>query len=785
MKKLISQLGLLLLILVCSAKIMAADLPSTNDNKFTVSGYIKDKNSGETLIGANVYVKELKTGAAANLYGFYSLSMPQGTYTLIYSYIGYEQVVKEISLTENKTINIELTSTQNTFKEVEIVGKKENDNITNTEMSVFKLDNKVISKIPVLLGESDLVKAIQLLPGVQSSCEGSSGFNVRGGSADQNLILLDEATVYNASHLMGFFSVFNSDAIKDVKLYKGDIPPSFGGRLSSLLDVRMKDGNNKKYNASGGIGLIASRLTLEGPIVKDKSSFMLSGRRTYFDLFLPLFKKKDSLMSESRLYFYDLNLKVNYDINKNNRVFISSYFGRDMFRFSDQFNFTWGNNTETIRWNHLFGTKLFSNLTLLYSDYTYELGTSSGTPRFKWNSNMKDVSMKYDFNYYLNTNNTLKYGATGTIHYFNPGVFSIKESKVEYKLPKTDALEYAFYLSNEQKIGALLTIDYGLRYSIFQNMGKATINNYDNNHVYIDSTVYAKGDIFKTFGGFEPRLSGSYILNEVSSIKGAYNKTRQYVQLASNSTGGSPLDVWFPSSPNVKPQISDQFNLGYFRNFKKNAYETSIEAYYKKMKNQVDFKDFSNLLLNDKMDGDLRFGSAWSYGTEIMIKKNTGKLTGWVSYTLSRAEKKINGINDNKKYLANYDHTHNVSIVLTYAIGKRVDVSANWVYITGAPTTLPTGRFYYGNTIIPVYSDKNSARMPDYHRLDLSITLRGKEKPGQKFYGEWNLSVFNVYNRKNAYSVFFEQDKNNSQQMQAYKMSMFPIVPSVTYNFHF
>jgi hypothetical protein len=398
---------------------------------------------------------------------------------------------------------------------------------------------------------------------------------------------------------------------------------------------------------------------------------------------------------------------------------------------------------------------------------------------------MKDVGLKYDFNYYLNTNNTLKYGATGTIHYFNPGVFSIKESNDKYKLPKTNALEYAFYLSNEQKIGALLTLDYGLRYSIFQNMGKATLNRYDNNYNYIDSVVYAKGKIFKTYSGFEPRLSGSYLLSEVSSIKGAYSRTRQYVQLASNSTGGSPLDVWFPSSPNVKPQISDQFNIGYFRNFKKNMYETSIEAYYKKMKNQVDFKDYANLLLNDKMDGDLRFGNAWSYGTEIMIKKNTGKLTGWVSYTLSRAEKKINGINDNKKYLANYDHTHNVSIVLTYELSKRVNISANWVYITGAPTTLPTGRFYYGNTIIPVYSDKNAARMPDYHRLDLSVTIKGKEKPGQKFFGEWNFSVYNAYNRKNAYSIFFEQDANNSQKMQAYKMSMFPIVPSVTYNFHF
>jgi len=753
--------------------------------KHTISGYIKDKNTGETLIGANVYVKELKTGAAANLYGFYSLSIPKGDYTLVYSYIGYEQQEIKISLTENKTLNIDMSPTASTMKEVVIVGKKENENITNTEMSVFKLDNKTISKIPVLMGESDLIKSIQLLPGVQSACEGSSGYNVRGGSADQNLILLDEATVYNASHLMGFFSVFNSDAIKDVKLYKGDIPPAFGGRLSSLLDVRMKDGNNKKFQANGGIGIIASRLTVEGPIVKEKSSFMISGRRTYFDLFLPLFEKKDSLMSKSRLYFYDLNLKINYDINKNNRVYVSGYFGRDMFRFSDEFNFQWGNNTETVRWNHLFGSKMFSNLTLLYSEYTYELGTSSGTPRFKWTSNLKDLGLKYDFNYYLNTSNTIKFGTAGTVHYFNPGVFSIKESNLEYKLPKTNALEYAFYINNEQKLGALVTVDYGMRYSIFQNMGKATLNRYDNNYNYRDSVVYGRGEIYNTYSGLEPRLSTTFLINEYSAIKCAYSRTMQYVQLATNSTGGSPLDVWFPASPNVKPQISDQFNAGYFRNLNKNAFEASIEAYYKKMKNQVDFKDFANLLLNDKMDGELRFGDAWSYGTEMMIKKNTGNITGWLSYTLSRAEKKINGINDNKKYLANYDHTHNVSIVLSYAVTKRIDFSANWVYVTGSPTTLPTGRFYYGNAVIPVYSDKNAARMPDYHRLDVGVTFKGKEKPGKRFYNELNLSVYNVYNRKNPYSIFFQADENNPQQMQGYKMSMFPIVPSITYNFRY
>ena len=754
-------------------------------SKKTISGYIKDSESGETLIGANVFVTELKAGTTTNVYGYYALSVPEGTYNLQISYLGYQPSNREVQLKQNVTLNVDLTEVSNSLNEVVVAAKKENENITKAEMSVVKLDNKTISKIPVLLGESDLIKAIQLLPGVQSACEGSSGYNVRGGSADQNLILIDEATVYNASHLMGFFSVFNSDAIKDVKLYKGDIPSAYGGRLSSLLDVRMKDGNDKEYKASGGIGLIASRLMVEGPIVKNKSSFMLSGRRTYFDLFLPFFKNTDSAASQSKLYFYDLNFKINYDINPNNRIFISSYFGRDLFRFADEFNFFWGNNTQTIRWNHLFSSKLFSNLTLLYSDYAYQLGSSSGTPKFIWKSNMKDVSIKYDFNYYLNTNNTLKYGASGTFHYFNPGVFEVKEINTDYKLPKTNALEYGLYLSNEQKIGALLTFNYGLRYSIFQNMGSATLNRYDENFLYVDSVVYKQGEIYNTYSGFEPRFSSSYVINEASSIKAAYNRTRQYVQLASNSTGGSPLDVWFPASPNIKPQISDQFNVGYFRNLKNNKIETSVELYYKYMKNQVDFKDFANLMLNNKMDGDLRFGNAWSYGAEFFVKKNTGKLTGWVSYTLSKTEKQITGINNGQKYRANYDRTHNISVVMTYSLSKRIDISANWVYITGTPTTLPTGRFYYGNTIIPVYSDRNAARLPDYHRMDVSLTLKPKEKENRKFYGEWNFSVFNLYNRKNAYSIFFTQDETDPLAMQAYKMSMFPIVPSITYNFHF
>ncbi|NTW32868.1 MAG: TonB-dependent receptor [Bacteroidetes bacterium] len=752
--------------------------------KYTISGSIIDKANGERLIGASIRVKELNTGTVTNLYGYYSLTLPIGNYTLVYSYIGYNKIEKTINLQSNESIEIELERNDKNMKELVIVDKKSDENVTKSEMSSVELDMEIIKSLPALMGETDLIKVIQLMPGVQTAGEASSGFNVRGGSADQNLVLLDEATVYNASHLMGFFSVFNSDAIKDVKLYKGDIPAAYGGRLSSLLDIRMKDGNNRKIQGSGGIGTISSRLTIEGPIVKEKGSFIISARRTYADLFLKL--SNDTNISQNKLYFYDLNMKLNYQLNKRNRIYFSSYLGQDNFSFGEMFKFSWGNNTETFRWNHIFNDKLFSNFTAIYSNYNYLLGSNQSQFKFDWNSYLRDIGAKADFNYYLNTKNTIIFGISSIYHKFYPGKFDMGTTNhLELKLPVSNALENVIYLGNEQNFGGPLTLKYGVRYSVFQNIGAGTIYHFDDNFNFTDSTNYKSGNIFNTYSGFEPRINANYILSETSSLKASYSRTRQYVQLASNSTTGSPIDIWFPASPNVKPQISDQVALGYFRNFLKNKFETSAEIYYKKMLNQIDFKDFAQLLLNPKLEGELRFGEASSYGLELLCRKNGGKINGWISYTLSKSNRKFKDINNGNSYPANYDKTHNVSVVVNYKISKRVEVSMCWVYITGAPITLPTGRFEYGGTIMPVYSDRNAARMPDYHRLDLSLTLKNKNEGAKKFYGEWIFSVYNAYNRKNAYAIYFEADKNDPSVMKSYKISMFPIIPAISYSFHF
>ena len=773
------------LIILLPQKLVIADGDETK-TKYTISGYIYDKETGENLIGATIFVKELKTGTSSNVYGFYSISLEPETYTLIFSYIGYESHEKIFNLNSNITYNVNLAVKKQELEEVVVTGEAMNENITKAEMSTIKMDVKTIRQIPALMGEVDIIKAILLLPGVQTIAEGGSGFSVRGGSMDQNLIQLDEATVYNASHLMGFFSVFNNDAIKDVKLYKGDIPASSGGRLSSLLDVRMKDGNSRKISGTGGIGTIASRLTFEGPIVKDKASFIISGRRTYADIFLKLFGNSD--VRDNRLYFYDLNAKVNYVINENNRVFISAYYGKDIFKNPD-FKMGWGNQTFTARWNHLFSKKLFSNFTFVYSKFDYELGVPEGQANsFSWISNLKDYGGKVDFNYYLNTNNTIRFGTSVIYHNFIPGTAKGLGSEAfltEYKVQNNNALETGIYVSNEQKIGSRLTLKYGLRFSYFENVGKATIYNFDGNYDVIDSTVYGKGVFFSPYYGLEPRVGATYVLNEVSSVKASYARTKQYIHLARNSTAGTPLDIWFPSSPNVKPQIADQVALGYFRNFKKNKIEASVEAYYKYINNAIDFKDHAELLLNQQFEGELRFGTAWSYGLEFMVNYQMKKVSGWVSYTLSKTERKISGINDGNKYPATYDKPNDVSIVFNYDVSKRVTIGATWVYSTGSAVTFPTGRFEYGNIIIPIFSERNSYRMPDYHRLDLSVTLRSKEKPQRKWYHEWNFSVYNAYGRKNPWVINFKQEPDNPDITYAEMIYLFGIVPAITFNFKF
>jgi len=766
--------------------ISKADSNENDKAKVTLSGYVHDISNGELLIGVTVYCTELKTGAVTNIYGFYSLSLIPGKYTIRYSYVGYNTEEKEIRIDKNLTMDINLSQVESVLGEVVITGKRTDENVRAPEMSMVKMDIKTIRKVPALLGEIDIVKVLQLMPGVQSTSEGSTGFSVRGGNSDQNLILLDEATIHNASHLLGFFSVFNNDAVKDVTLYKGDIPAAYGGRLSSLLDVRMKDGNTKKFGGTGSIGTVSSKLTLEGPVIKDRTTFLVSARRTYADLFLPFAKDED--VRNNKLYFYDFNLKMMHVIDENNRLYLSGYAGNDTFK--NQFAaMGFGNQTGSLRWNHLFSKKLFFNLSLIYSNYNYELGTPEGdATSFKWTSKMRDYSARFDFTHYISDKHTLRYGGTTMYHEFYPGTangLGSESAITEFKLPSEYALEHSIYVSDEYKVAQKLTLKYGLRYALFQNIGPGTYYNYDSDYNPIDSAVYSKGDLFNSYSSFEPRLAFTYLVNNVSSIKGSYSHAAQFLALAQNSTAGTPLDIWFPATPNVEPQLCDQFAIGYFRNFEKNMYEASVEVYYKDYRNVIDFRDHAVLLLNPYLEGELRIGKGYSYGIETMLRKNEGLLTGWISYTYSRSFRIIPEINYGNRYNAPYDKPHSLNLVFNYDFTKRISASATWVYATGLPVTFPTGRAVVGNAIIPVYSNRNAYRMPDYHRLDLSVSLKGKEKPGKKWHGEWNLSVYNAYNRHNSWAINFTQDAIDPNITYAEKTYLFAIIPALTYNFKF
>ncbi|MGM0375947.1 MAG: TonB-dependent receptor [Bacteroidota bacterium] len=767
----------LLLLLIC------CPLWSSAQKEVTISGYVKDKESGETLIGATIFSNEHNAGTVTNSYGFYSLTIPAGECTLEFSYMGYERHRETIEARSGKTLNIELAPESIELGAVDVKARADDHNIKSTQMSMVQMDAKTLKKLPVIFGESDLMKSVQMMPGIQTPVEGSSGFSVRGGAMDQNLILLDEATVYNPSHLMGFFSVFNSDAIKDVSLYKGDIPASSGGRLSSLLDIQMKDGSKKEFGAEGGLGLISSRLTLEGPIEKDKGSFIISGRRTYADMFLKL--SSDSAINNNKLFFYDLNTKLNYKINDNNRVFLSGYFGNDAYGYDDQMGMNWGNATFTARWNHLFTDRLFSNLTLLYSKYNYQVEMKDGSPEFDWTSNLENLSAKYDFSFHPSPVTTFKFGGEAIRHFIQPGRFKVSGRESDFKVSNNKAMEYGAYLLAEQKIGEKLKINAGLRFSAFQNIGKATVYRIDEDYQVSDTVNYKNNKAFNTYMNWEPRFSARYLINNKNSLKTSYSRTNQYIQLASNSTAGTPLDVWFPASEYVKPQVCDQISAGWFRNFENNKYEASLEVFHKWMDNQIDFHPNANLMLNNQLEKEIRFGKGHSYGTELLLRKNEGDMTGWIGYTWSKARRNFPDINEGKEYPAHYDIPHNLNIVLNYQISKRVGVSSNWTYRTGAPITYPTMRFRHANSSLPIYGEKNSSRLPDYHRLDLSVTIKGKDKPDKKWKGEWHIGAYNAYNRANAYSVQFEDDPETPNKINAYKTVMFKIVPSVTYNFKF
>lgn len=757
----------------------------TAQETYTLSGSITDAKNGEELPGASVWIKELETGGTTNAYGFYSITVPQGSYTLSISYVGYTTQEQRIDFTDNRELHIELIPESTSLEEVIISSKPKDLNVTSTQMSANTLNMQEIAKVPVLFGEKDVLKTIQLLPGIKAN-EVGSGFFVRGGSAGQNLILLDEAPVYNASHMLGLFSVFNSDAIKDLTLYKGHIPANYGGRASSVMDVQMNNGNNKGFSASGGIGTIASRLTIEAPIVKDKGSFMLSGRRTYLDLFLKLSNDEDT--RNTSLYFYDFNAKANYKIGANDRIYLSGYFGRDQFGFSDEFGFDWGNTTATLRWNHLFNDKLFSNTTVLYSDYNYrvEIGGDEGQNNgFSIESAIEDFSLKQDYKYYWNNSNTVQFGWNATRHHFVPGeIRSEANANVnDLLLQKKYAWEAGVYLSDEQEITDNLRANFGLRYSWFAQTGPGAIFTYDAEGDIASTTTYDSGEFVKTYGGFEPRVGLTYLLSEGSSIKASYNRNRQYLHLISNSTSGTPIDLWIPSSNNVKPQLSDQYALGYYRNFKNNTFETSVEVYYKDMQNQIDYRTGAELIFNENVESQLLFGKGWSYGAEFYFKKNLGRFTGWLSYTWSKTERKFDGIDTGNPYPASWDRTHDLSLVGMYQLSPKWSLSATFAYRTGNAVTFPVGKYEVDDEVVNLYDTRNANRFPAYHRLDLGATRSIKKT--KKWEMSTTFSLYNAYGRKNAYQINFKEAENDPNRTEAVKLSLFSFFPAVSWNFKF
>ncbi len=779
--------------------------------EFTINGYVKNAANGEVLIGATVLIKEAKVGNTTNEYGFYSITLPPDRYTIEYRFIGFVMITKAITLDSNQRIDIELSEEEIELREAVVNAEPEDLNVTSTEMSIAKLDIKTITKIPAFLGEVDVIKSIQLLPGVSTVGEGASGFNVRGGSVGQNLVLLDEAPVYNSSHMLGFFSVFNPDAVKDVKLYKGGIPAKLGGRLASVLDIRMKEGNNKKYEVNGGIGSIFSRLAVEGPIKKDKASFIAAGRRSYIDILARPFT--NIFDNGAGLFFYDLTAKANYNISDRDRIYASGFLGRDVFNFDDRQGINWGSKTATFRWNHLYSKQLFSNFTFYLSDYDYELAFGENDrDKFEWASNITTYDIKPEFTYFLNPKNELTFGGEALLYKFKPAnALGASNGKLtKFNLQHKQAFEYALYMGNQQSINENLSLRYGLRFSGFNYLGPGTYFTLNDTipglrRRAIDAQQADRWETIQSYINWEPRLSVKYQLSETSSIKASYNRTAQYIHLVSNTTASNPLDIWTPSTNNIEPQIGQQWAMGYFRNFQNNSYQASLETYYRKTKNQVDYIGGAELFINELLEGDIISGVGRAYGFEFHIKKTQGRLVGWLSYTLGRSELKIDGINflsdiknrSGQWYPARYDQTHSLKLIGFYEISRRVSISANFTYLTGTPTTFPTHRYQVEYFTIPenAANTRNNLRIPDYHRLDLSLVILGKviNKKGKvrKNRDSLLITFYNVYNRKNPFSIYFWQgdERFAIDQMADTKATQVSIlgsiVPSITYNFKF
>ena len=756
---------------------------SLAQESYTINGVVRDSLSGETLIGVSLkFNGKTQVGTSTNAYGFFSYKLNSGTYDLSVSYIGYKTILKKINISADTKLDLNMVP-DNVLDEIVISAEKRNDNVVNAQMGFAKINLSEIRNVPVLFGERDILKTLQLLPGIKSAGEGNSGFYVRGGSTDQNLILLDEAPVYNASHLLGFFSTFNSDAIKDVSVFKGGMPAQYGGRLSSVLDIRMNDGNKKEYTAEGGIGLISSRLKLEGPIVKDKGSFMISGRRTYADAFLAF--SGDSSIKNNTLYFYDLNAKANYQIDDKNTLYLSGYFGRDELGLSETFGFGWGNTTATLRWNHLYSNRLFSNTSLIYSNYNYVIENFLEENNFKVNSSIRDFNLKQDFQLALNNSHNIRFGVDLIQHTISPGDITASETSSvnEVTVEKRKGNEIAAYISDEWEMNDRINVVYGLRASSFFLLGPGSFSNYDPDGNVLTTKTYSSGNLVKTYINLEPRVSLSYQINPFSSFKSSYTRNTQNLHLMSNSTAGSPTDLYIMSSNNVRPEIADQVALGYFRNLKDDNYEFSAEVYYKQMQGQIEYRSGTDLRGNRNVEADLLFGDGRAYGIELFFKKRFGKINGWIGYTLSKTERQFNDINNGKWFLAKQDRTHDLSLVGIYKASERWTFSSTFVYNTGNAVTFPAGKYQLNGNTVFYYPERNSNRMPDYHRLDFSATLEGK--PGKKLQSSWSFGVYNLYNRKNAYSIDFRDDPDDKSRTQAVRTTLFGIIPSITWNFKF
>jgi len=776
--------------------------------KYTLSGVISEASSNETLIGVTIAIPALKTGVTTNEYGFYSLTLPAGTYELQISYLGYQDMIETVTFDQDRKLNFQMIEEAEKLDEVVLTENVERLSISKPQMSVNTLAVQTIKNIPVVLGEADIIKSLLLLPGVSNAGEGASGFNVRGGAADQNLILLDEAIIFNSSHLFGFFSVFNPDAIKDVKLFKGAIPSRYGGRVSSVLEIFQKEGNSKEFKMNGGIGAVASRLLAEGPIVKDKAAFLIGGRASYAHLFLPLFDV------DNTAYFYDLNTKLNYKLNDNNSLFLSGYFGRDVFGISDTFENIYGNSTLNLRWNHLFSDKLFSNLSLIYSDYYY--GLELDFVGFKWNSGIQNFNLKYDLKHYLSDTFQVNYGLNNIYYTFNPGKIvpnSPESGILEAQLTRKYANETAVYVDVEQSLSEKLSVQYGLRLSHFMRLGQDELNVYANGNpvifdpfllIYQEATPTGvinpgRGEILATFTNLEPRAALAYTLNTESSIKASYTRISQYLHLLSNTSSPTPLDVWTPSGPFVKPQLLDQYAFGYFRTLRDGEYSLETEVFYKDIQNRIDYIDGANLIANNAIEQVILNGKARAYGWELLLRKNEGRFKGWLAYTLSRSEQrtpgrpafedngrsnKETGINFGEWYSTPFDKTHDVSVYAGYDLNKKWRFNTNFVYQTGQPTNYPVGQFEFEGLTVPFYGLRNQERLPDYHRLDLSATLTPTKNASRSWQAEWVFSIYNVYSRMNAASINFRRNQDTGVN-EAIRTSIFGIVPAVTYNFKF